>query len=749
MKEKTKQKIKKITLDVCIAIVVVVLILGVFKLAASAAETEPIFTYAACSHEYTNGICTKCGFSCPHQNIGIKGNCLDCLWVCAAGHNLNEVGICRSCGLECPHNHTTEIVEHDGVLGHRIYAECTDCGYYWLKRADPHLKNEICICRICWYVCHVYDGGQCLDCGKKCTHEFLNGFCVECRFCNGSHSYKYGICEECGYSCTHSIIENIYVSNGSSNHICTTRCADCKISLYVSTAPHTLNGDACKYCDYVEPYSCPHSNTENVYVSYGLSNHSYITRCTYCKASLQTKSTSHTYEGDVCIYCGFVKPHIFLLNPDGTCYICDGCKLDYPAKLVSDRVDCFSDFTTIAPSSLGVSLVDGDYYDNVNGVTYRRFLSNSIIPSDANNSGNFGFLIDLGVPNKDGNYKYAIIKMRTNLPVGNDHTFWRFVVNFGSGDKNIRFDKYKICSGEWVTYVVDLSAFNAGNVPENINKFQLMDFYGQGILKNNSYEGYYVDVSYASIVDDLHDVLNLLDTEDLAFSTSYGSSTVYSEQSFSNLAHTFVTKCWATNGNSNKTHYWFKQCEQCGLKVDDPRGTKPHIWTDPNGVNAGRCRECWILCIHEWSNGVCTNCGYACYHDAIYVKEFVFYDTTYHKTHYACLECDYFSICNDQHLFSFDGIQGNNVDDYKCEHCKHYVITAENYYNIGYNKGLVDGADMDSGSIAQGMIFGIYDGMTNTFFSMLNYDIFGINIANLIMSLIVVAIVIFIIKKVM
>ena len=258
---------------------------------------------------------------------------------------------------------------------------------------------------------------------------------------------------------------------------------------------------------------------------------------------------------------------------------------------------------------------------------------------------------------------------------------------------------------------------------------------------------YYVDVSYASIVDDLHDVLNLLDTEDLAFSTSYGSSTVYSEQSFSDLAHTFVTKCWATNGNSNKTHYWFKQCEQCGLKVDDPRGTKPHIWTDPNGVNAGRCRECWTLCIHEWSNGVCTNCGYSCSHSFCLTSQ-TFVNTFYHEDLYDCSICDYSYIDIQQHVFAFGDIQGDNADDYKCEHCKHYVIIAENYYEIGYNQGLVDGADMDSGSIAEGFVFGIYDGMTNTFFSMLGYEILGVNIAQLIISLIAIALVVFVVKKV-
>lgn len=109
------------------AIAVVLVLLGVLCCFAAGAE--------ACTHKFNeDGMCTICGYQCPHDNY-------------------NALGWCNKCGYRCTHANMTTVIdsesteyewksttEHAVRTLQRTHQICSECGYQSEKKTS--LKNE-------------------------------------------------------------------------------------------------------------------------------------------------------------------------------------------------------------------------------------------------------------------------------------------------------------------------------------------------------------------------------------------------------------------------------------------------------------------------------------------------------------------------------------------------------------------------------------------------------------------------------
>lgn len=114
------------------------------------------------SHTFNSGICTVCGYTCPHENSPVYvdasyhkcnfcgGNITAHVW-----HNIQNATICRSC-WDCGHTQY-----HTGIT--KIGDSCTFCGIVH----SAHVWNNAGICTVCRTACthETINNGSCSTCG--------------------------------------------------------------------------------------------------------------------------------------------------------------------------------------------------------------------------------------------------------------------------------------------------------------------------------------------------------------------------------------------------------------------------------------------------------------------------------------------------------------------------------------------------------------------------------------------------------
>jgi hypothetical protein len=120
-----------------------------------------------------------------------------------------------------------------------------------------------------------------------------------------------------------------------------------------------------------------------------------------------------------------------------------------------------------------------------------------------------------------------------------------------------------VCTGEWVTYIFDMSVCGNGSYKPNENGIYtklghiLMAPWAAGFGEN--YKNHYVDIAYAAVVKDLGGVVALLDQDNVILGTA---SAVSSQKT--------KTELCAMDGNhgytdiTDKTHTT-PSCDKCGL----------------------------------------------------------------------------------------------------------------------------------------------------------------------------------------
>lgn len=171
----------------------------------------------------------------------------------------------------------------------------------------------------------------------------------------------------------------------------------------------------------------------------------------------------------------------------------------------------------------------------------------------------------------------------------------------------------------------------------------------------------------------------------------------------------------------------------CYMSVGgDPKGYEPNKLID--NLSA-------YLCAHFTSDKGYIDCEYVAFIDDLDSLDTLmhFYAYSSHTESYYLYSDDGFSFVNQSHSYE-KGVCRNCST--KCVHLKYeygYCTTCGMFAQIG-------GYDNEMGMFA--LFTSVYDAQMNTFMSMLNYDILGVNIASLVIALVVIIISVIIFKKV-
>ena len=125
-------------------VAVLVAILGILCCFAAGAEE--------CTHEFADGMCTKCGHQCPHE-YDANGVCTICGYACTHEGYYNSLGWCNRCGYRCTHVNMIPVIdsesteyewksstEHTVRTIQKTQQKCDDCSY--LSDVRTSLKNE-------------------------------------------------------------------------------------------------------------------------------------------------------------------------------------------------------------------------------------------------------------------------------------------------------------------------------------------------------------------------------------------------------------------------------------------------------------------------------------------------------------------------------------------------------------------------------------------------------------------------------
>ena len=209
-------------------------------------EIEP------CTHVFSNGKCTKCGYICIHEFE--NGKCKICNYICP--HETIQNGICINCNYPyytiCEHEYEEDV--------------CTLCGY-----VCPHEVVYDALCKECEMDfsinCeHVYENGECIKCGILCHHYFVDSVCEKCGFVCTHENFVCGQeCKICYYEKKHEIVEG--------------KCVICgRMMDYVTEIPSRFLDTNCpekgtvekvvfQSYDYIN--NRPFENTFFVYLPYG------------------------------------------------------------------------------------------------------------------------------------------------------------------------------------------------------------------------------------------------------------------------------------------------------------------------------------------------------------------------------------------------------------------------------------------------------------------------------------------------
>ncbi len=263
-------------------------------------------TYSCCNatvvakenHEWKNGACTECGYSCQHtggtatcvnkptctvcgQSYGKKDSsnhtgetnwtttdkthtktysCCDAIVVAEEKHKLKD-GTCEECGYGCKHTGGTATCQAQAV--------CTTCGKgYGNLNPDRH-------------------SGKAQWSKTPTTHTKAYSCCNAVVVATEKHEWKNGTCSECGYSCQHS---------GG-----TATCQDKAVCTVCGVAYGGLNVKN-------------HTSDKLVYTSNGNGTHQVVQEC--CKVRVDADEACAYGADRICDHCGYTKPETPVDPPD-------------------------------------------------------------------------------------------------------------------------------------------------------------------------------------------------------------------------------------------------------------------------------------------------------------------------------------------------------------------------------------------------------------------------------------------------
>ncbi len=356
------------------------------------------------AHDYEDGACSVCGYTCAHENISSHYEswgynhvfyCENCNGRIEEEHTF-EGNNCSKCGqTECAHTNVgslqtnTEYHERD----------CSDC-HTTLRERHTFDSNETCtVCgyQIChhtgerkyageegrhFYICgdceetvredHTFNGKVCTVCGYDTTCEHTDTewqafssqdclqVCVDCGMNGGwwsNHGFQNGVCENCGYECAHGDLDTNNYDNLGYNH--EVRCKTCQSMI---AEAHTFEGNNCSKCG---QRRCEHTGVGNVQ-SMGTEYHGGY--CSDCEMTLRER---HTFDSsETCTVCGYEICHhegeqLYEVSEWGHSFECRTCSVTvggehvYGADTVCD--ECGFDVTCVHESYEYVPINDDNH----------------------------------------------------------------------------------------------------------------------------------------------------------------------------------------------------------------------------------------------------------------------------------------------------------------------------------------------------------------------------------------------------
>jgi len=667
----------------------------------SALETSSYALGDACLHEYDGATCIKCGYRCSHPKFDSKeAICIICGTECP--HSVyDEFGECVACGYPCNHTYGFTFVT---ISQNEHIKKCSRCLYSF--GVFYHDYNSS-VCSYCNYKCtsHSFDlDGSCLYCDYQCSHPSFNsrdGRCVVC-FALCSHQFVNGVCTSCGYNCPH----DEYV-DGS-----------CKYCGY--NCPHGVYDD--NYCCYYCGTECPHIDSH--FVTLSDSTHGLL--CDNCRNSVLV--AYHQFVNGVCSDCGYGCNHVY--SDNGLCASCGAtCPHSYSVS---------SDYSIVCDNCGFIKHSQIYGFSQVNYLTsataFKRYgndtkLTTSLVPSfdalDFNiyvSSSADSIRASLYAPSFYGTLdRYIFIKYRM---VDESPSFITLKLTVDKHVYNVAGVNHGTTFGDWVVLMLDLKNVVTSHTFGNSYSIKL-DIQHNGAL----------ELAYIAMDDNLSHLCDLLDDKEkfyecyndkyypLFMSTSAYRKTYDKEQNLvcshnwidgkctecnTSCSHSYdlnslCTICYQACPHLNQTYQYIDGGDTHSVFCTDcnsPIGSDSHVYGETITCELcgytcthvvykdGRCTSCGFICRHSFAIGRCTSCGMSCHH--VFVND-------------ICTVC---------------GVQ--------------YQVPS---------------FDIEDGFL--NLFTSIYDAQANTFYSMLGYDILGVNIATLIISLVGLAIVLFVLKKVL
>lgn len=281
-----------------------------------------------CEHEWSEGVCTKCGEECAH--VWDNGYCPICTEKCV---HIFDGDTCTVCGfVELPKPPVTEC-NHTWQDGY-----CPLCG-----NSCQHTYSDS-VCTECGMACeHNYTGGYCGYCGKACEHIWNGNYCEICHFTcmhegswsNGScsvcgnvcnHSWNLTQCENCGLICNHEFdtttcIHCGYVSLGIDNPLIVTY-EDMQYYIPYSATFHDFL-HLCIYIDYEESLALGYwvvvTEEGDVDINDETFLYTFGREMTVAFRTYSFVECTHTWHGGVCLDCGQTCDHVW---ENGKCIVC-------------------------------------------------------------------------------------------------------------------------------------------------------------------------------------------------------------------------------------------------------------------------------------------------------------------------------------------------------------------------------------------------------------------------------------------
>ena len=708
-----------------------------------------------CAHWYcTDGACDYCSFICPHpewsrDDDGYK-ECVVCHFVCDR-HRFGAESICDICGDTCFHRLRNETyVNVDNLIYHFTRIECLECGEYW--DGTKSLHN--------------YVGSVCSDCGFECKHSFHNG--NHCSFCDYycSHpSYTNSVCDVCNITCTH------YKGyNGQYCVDCGARCSH-----------PSFEFDMCETCG----FNCDHSETVNgvcVICKNGCRHdlhtrweelplvsgyHNYIIYCADCSYVERTEKEFHNFDEilDSCVFCGFDCPHLNYNSDDGNCTI---CRYRCPHPSFDD-----DSFCTNCGFRCGHNYTSSVIWKNdTSKHEYRVFCS------DCGHIGK-SLLVNHTFKNYDG-----VVKCSSCWYVcKHDDTEIQYIVKDGDTLNHTRAEVCTYCGTIWDESIQGHEWLANGTCKKCSYACTHPDYTLDGYCTvcgwmcthPNGYELIYVPVAYNSVSHPYYDYMHWT----RSVCVDCGQRMRYAD---------------AQDGAQTKCTYENGVCTVCNNVCSHRRG----YYND--GVKNDTCIRCKSVCDHSVgfdSNSKCNQCNYVCAHpigETNYSVTRYGADDSAHVLQYTCGLCNLLyktsmqdhrykdtSHCNDcgydcKHSV-YDGINCKYCS-YTCPHekyvdgicdecgllCSHKwhnstckicnMVCADHTYTNGSLRCdlcdsyvVIEGYHQNDGFFR--LMTAIYDSQANTFLALTDYNILGVNIAQLIFSIVclVIAVIVFKIAK--